>query len=242
MTDPVYITGNLDALERLFDRAPQTVAFHARVMTGRWFARHYREAKAALKPSLRKVFEWGGYVFWLDPGHGLKSDAQIRKAVEADPRLAIVGGRGIVQTRPAKVLERGATIRPRTAKSLAVPTGRYRNMRSGQRRRLIGTSPADWNARHPGQRLIPVKRKRGGGRVGFLAKPPKRGEVRNQNRLALAYVLLPQVTIRPQLGVVKAWDALEAYRNETLETAVARVVAELEGEVGKAPERRIPLR
>lgn len=237
---PILVTSDLGALEGLFRKAPVITAFHSRVMLGRWFARHYKTWKVRLPARLKQMERRGAIRFYVDPGPKARTDADIRKAVEADPRLDRIGGRAEARSETTSLLERGGTVRPKQGSYLAIPTGKFRRMSGEKLRSQIGASPEDYSRRHPDRPLFPLGRRRGGGNAIFLGRTTGQKTATGREKVEVVYILQRQATIAAQLGVLAAWDELQGYRDETLGVAIERIVAEMEKELDRqvAAQRR----
>lgn len=234
-TGALIVSEDLSLLDGLFAQAPAVTAFHARVMVGRWFARHRREWVQQLPTRLRKMARRGAYLFYVDPDPKAVNDLQIRRAIEADPDLDRVGGKGVVRSDAALLLERGGTVRPRGSRFLAVPTGKYRRMSGDRRRALIGDNPTDYNQSNPENPLFALGRRRRGSRVVVLGRRTGRQLASGRPQVEAAYLLVPQVNVPAQLGVVKSWDALSGYRGQTLQEATQRIVVEMAKRLSEMP-------
>ena len=235
----LVISEDLSQLERFFGEAPKTVAFHTRVMTFRWFARHRKDWAAGLTPKMRKLARRGAYLYRVEPAPRALNDSAIRSAIEADPDLDKVGGKGVLWSDTALVHERGGTVRPKSGRYLAVPIGKYRRMSGERRRAAIGDSPDEYNERNPDQPLFRMGRRRGGSRSVVLGRQTGKTLKSGKAQIEAVYLLKRSVRIPQTLGVQSSWDALAGYRASTLEEAVRRVVAEMERGIDKLPRRRL---
>jgi len=228
------VHSELGRLDALFGIAPEITAMHSRVMVGRWFAKHYQAWRFSLSSRLKRMERRGAFRFYLDPGPKARTDAQIREAVSADPRLERVGGKGVVRSDAALLLERGGTVRPKRSRYLAVPAGKFQRMNADKRRSLIGDGPADYNARNPNARAFVLVRKRGGSPVPLLVRDTGQRLASGKPKLEVLFSLRRSVQVSPQLGVLAAWQRLEGYRQQTLSEATSRIVRDMsESVVGR---------
>lgn len=214
-TPELAATMSSGRVDKMLARAPRSLFFHVRDAVGSMYGSHRREW---LKRTQIKVGNLARRSFFY----------KVNPKEKAPPRgqrvdLAAIEATAYTKTEVGRALEFGETIVPKRGRYLAIPIGASLGP-SGRKRRTWST-PARYRARE-GKPLVAIEK---GGKL-ILHQVRHRGRRRF---LVPAYLLVPQVQIKPRLRFYATWAELAPDRVMRLSRALDRTVAD--AEAGREP-------